>query len=153
MLQITVKISGTQEVIDKLRRLDDGLMNFSESMAQIGDELKSYFSGQVFASQGGVLGVRWPTLAAGTILYKRKHYPAYATTPLIRTGGMQESFTADSTGRSVTISNTAPYFKYHQSNAPRTKIPYRPMMGINDDVQTIVHKILQAEVQRKIEAA
>jgi phage gpG-like protein len=153
MLQITVKITGTREVIDKLRRLDVGLFNFSEAMSDIGDEVKSYFSGQVFASQGGVIGVVWPTLAVSTMLYKRKHYPQYATTPLIRTGAMQGSFTSAPTSNSVTISNSAPYFKYHQSSAPRTKIPYRPMMAINDDVTNTVRRILQVDIASKIESA
>jgi phage gpG-like protein len=153
MLQISVRISGTQEVISKLRRVDAGLMNFTDAMKQIGDEGKNYFSGQVFASQGGVLGVRWPTLAASTILYKRKHYPQYATTPLLRTTTMQHSFYAVTTATSVTIGNSADYFKYHQSSEARHKIPYRPMLGITNDISDMVHSIIQSDISRKIEAA
>jgi phage gpG-like protein len=152
MLQISVRVTGTEEVITKLRRLGAGLHDFSEAMALTGTELTGFFSGQVFASQGGALGVRWPTLAASTVMEKLKHYPAYATTPLIRTGEMQHSFRSTPTPTSVTITNDAPYFKYHQSSAPRHKIPYRPMMGINGEVQTIVKKIIQADIARKIAA-
>lgn len=153
MLSVEIKITGTEQVIAKLRRLDTGLTDFRGAMGDIGNEVSKYYAGQVFASQGGAIGVRWPTLAVSTMLYKRKRYPQYATVPLMRTGAMQGSFTSIPTSNSVTIGNTAPYFQYHQSSAPRSKIPYRPMMAINNDVKTIVKKILEADVARKIQAA
>lgn len=155
MLAVTVRITGTQDVINKLKRLDSGLLNFEQPFKMIGEELVHYYSygGQVFGSQGGVLGVKWPTLAAKTIMYKQKHYPVYATTPLVRTKTMSEAFKAKATAKSLTISNDTPYFKYHQSSEARHKIPYRPMMGINDDVGNIIKKILTADIKSKIEAA
>lgn len=153
MLQVSVRITGTQATIDKLRRLDASLLNFSSAMNEIGTDLKGYFSGQVFASQGGALGVKWPTLAASTVLYKRKHYPQYATTPLIRTGAMQKSFYSKSTSTSVTVGNNVPgdYFKYHQLGTSR--MPRRQMIGISDDVQTIVRNVIQADISKKLESA
>lgn len=180
MLQISVKISGTQEVIDKLRRLDTSLLNFSDAMGQIGDELKNYYSGQVFASQGAVLGHPWPPLSPVTLLARghsgnglkfessrQANFAGYLLSRRLQIGGgsslnfniledtgtMRRSFYADTTATSVTIGNTAPYFKYHQSSAPRHKIPYRPMLGINDDIQAIVHDIIQSDLDQKIEAA
>src|SRR5947209_12342507 len=35
--------------------------------------------------------------------------------------GMQFSFVAQATANSVVVSNTKPYFKYHQSTAPRRR--------------------------------
>lgn len=179
MLRATVKIQGDQETIDRLRRLDNGLLNFSSAMTQIGSEAKKYFSGQVFASQGGVLGVKWPTLAAKTVLYKLKRYPQYASTPLIRTGTMKRSFYAKSTATSVTIGNTAPYFPYHQlgtgigggrsgttfklgslaraysigSQGRGRHLPARRMLAINDDLMDIVKRVLQADIARKVKGA
>lgn len=153
MLAITIKVTGTQEVIDKLKRLESGLKDFTAPLEAIGEELKAFFSGQVFASQGGVLGVRWPTLAVATMVYKRKHYPSYATTPLIRTGAMQHSFEKQSSRNMLRVYNTAPYFVYHQSSAARHKIPYRPMIGVSPDVENIIKKIMEADIKAKIEAA
>jgi phage gpG-like protein len=153
MLLIEVHLIGYQRTIKKLQMVGSGLHNFYGAMTEIGGELSNYYSGQVFDSQGAVLGVPWPTLAASTVLYKRKYYPRYATTPLIRTGVMRDSFRSRASARKVVIDNPTPYFKYHQSTAPRSKIPYRPMMGINQDVRNIVKKIIEADIRRKIEAA
>jgi len=153
MLTIQVKITGNEQLIAKLRRLNLGLLDFTEPLKAIGEELKSYYSNQVFASQGGVLGVRWPTLAASTMLYKAKHYAQYATVPLIRTGTMKDNFKSTVTPRTLAITNPTPYFVYHQSSAARTKIPYRPMMGINQDAKEIVERILRADIQALIEGA
>lgn len=151
MLTVEVRITGAKEMIAKLKQINTSLLNFREPLAQIGKELESYYSNNVFSDQGASLGVRWPTLAAKTIMYKKKHYPQYATTPLIATGTMKDSFVSKATINTVTVTNTAPQFKYHQSSAARKKIPYRPMMGINDDVKTIVKTILQADITQKLQ--
>lgn len=180
MLQISVRITGTQATIDKLRRLDTSLLNFQAAMSQIGNELKSYYSGQVFASQGAVLGHPWPPLSPVTLLarghsgkglkFESSKQADFAGLVLSRrlqggggsslnfnilddTGTMKRSFYAKTTATSVTIGNDAPYFKYHQSSAPRHKIPYRPMLGINDDIRTIVHDIIQSDLSKKLESA
>lgn len=155
-LDVTIKISGDKELIDKLNRFKESLMDFKDAMGDIGHALgdgdEGYFPGQVFASQGGVLGVTWPTNKMRTMMYKRKHVSSSsATTTLIRTGDMQKSFKYEATKDGVKITNTAPYFKYHQSGEPRTKMPYRPMIGINDDVKSIVKKILQKDMDAKVE--
>lgn len=185
MLQATVTVTGTQEAIDKLSSIDAGLLNFSGAMAQIGEEAKNYFSEQVFASQGAVIGHPWPPLSPITLYMRGAEHTKLderqagfvgflhnkqgqqggrnsliaagisAVAPLT-TGhpdGMQHSFTAVSTTTSVTIGNSKDYFKYHQSSAPRHKIPYRPMMAINDDVKTIVQNIIQADIRQKIASA
>ena len=45
---------------------------------------------------------------------------------------------------SVTITNDAPWFKYHQSSAPRTKIPRRVMIGVYTGMQDDVTNIIAA---------
>lgn len=150
MIEVTVKITGDKELIKRLQNLNRSLIDFRPSMQQIGKELSQYFGGQVFSSQGGVLGVVWPTLAASTRKYKMKYYPEYAATPLIATGTMKGSFESNAGSRDVVIKNTAPYFKYHNSTEPRKKIPYRPMMLVNDDVKRIVRTVIQNDVKEKV---
>lgn len=149
-LQIQISISGLDEEVAKLKTLGDKLLVYDEAMVEIGEALKNYYSGPVFASQGGVLGVQWPTLAASTMLYKAKKYRQYTTVPLIATGAMKGSFKADATSNSVIVSNTAPYFPYHQSSAPRRKIPYRPMMAINAPLKSTIKAIIQKDIAAKI---
>lgn len=150
MLSVSIKISGDKDTLKKINRFRSSLLDFTDAMESIGRESAKYFAGQVFASQGGILGKLWPTNLAKTIAYKAKHYPQYATATLIRTGEMKNSFTHEASANKVDITNTAPYFIYHQSTAPRTKMPYRPIMAINSDIESIVKKVLDADIKRKI---
>lgn len=153
MLNVQINIQGTPELINKFKRLNSGLTDFSPAMTEIGKLVEDYYSGQVFSSQGAVLGLKWPTLKATTIKNKLKHYPQYATTPLIRTGAMKNSFKSKPTRKDVTISNTAEYFKYHQSTAARSKLPRRAMMSINKDVKSIVKQVIEADIAKKLRTA
>lgn len=54
---------------------------------------------------------------------------------------------------SVTIGNKMDYFKYHQSSAPRSKLPRRVMMSTGGNVKTIIGDIIQADIEGKIEKA
>jgi phage gpG-like protein len=151
MLNVDIHITGTADVIAKFKRLNLSLTDFKPIMEKVGSEVSKYYRGQVFASQGGVFGVKWPTTLAATTKYKLKHYPQYATTPLIRTGDMQNSFRFDADNNSVTISNPTPYFKYHQSSAARkSNLPRRQMMGINNPVKSIVRQIIDADIKAKL---
>ncbi len=150
-LQVRVTVSGDSSFLQRAGRvISTG--DFSKPLKEIGNELVSYYSGQVFASQGGVLGEPWATLAHSTMAYKSKHYRAYAAIPLIATGTMKNSFEAKVTSRQLTIGNTAPYFVYHQSSAPRTRLPRRQMLGVNDDVKQIIKQIISRDLNSKLGA-
>lgn len=148
MLHVTVKITGDKTEIAKLKKLGDKLSNFSSAMRRIGDELKGYYSGQVFASQGGALGHRWTNLSPVYRSWKSRHYPGRGI--LIATGHMKSSFQSTSTMNSATISNSASYFKYNQLGTHR--MPARPMLAINHDVEDVVGHIIKQDVQEKIAA-
>lgn len=153
MIDVTIKITGDKETIRKLKGLKSSLINFSGAMRKIGREVVSYAGGEVFASQGGVLGHNWPRLARSTTKQKIRYYPAYATSPLIATGTMRKSFKSNPSARSVTIRNTAPQFPYHNSRAPRRKIPYRPMLLVNNAIKQKVQRIMEDDVADKIRRA
>ncbi len=162
-MQITIQVTGSKEIKQKLEKLGDKLFNMQPEMVEVGKELKTYFAGQVFASQGGVLGHKWPRLSKTYALRKARGnigkrkgsirgkggYPGRGI--LIRTGKMQDSFRMYADKNSVTIDNSAPYFKYHQSSRTHTKIPYRPMMGFNHDTSTIISQIIERGIRRKID--
>ena len=145
-MQILIKITGDKQTIKNLRSVKSELNDFSRPMRQIGSELKSFFSNDVFASQGGAIGHRWPALQSSTIKQKSARYRAHSVTPLIRTGAMKNAFYSKSDRSSVLIGNNASYFVYHQSSAPRTRIPYRPMIAISEQVKTIVNRVIDDRV-------
>lgn len=151
MPKVTIVIKGDKDVQLKLKRLGRSLHDFKHSMDRIGSKASDYFANQGFGSQGGVFNSKWSRLSPGYAAQKSKRYPGRP--PLVATGAMQNSFEHKARPESVTVTNSSPYFKYHQSSLPRTKMPRRQTMGVNEPVRRIVRQELQAEMRRKIARA
>lgn len=151
-LNVQIKITGDKETIAKLGKMGQSLLNFQSAMRSIGKELPDYFGNQVFGSQGGAIGERWPALKQATKESKAKKY--FTATPLVNTGRMKRGFRADYPDvNSVSIGNVMPYFVYHQSKAPRSKLPRRTMMSTGGNVKAIIGNIIDADVRKKIAGA
>ena len=69
---------------------------------------------------------------------------------LVATGVMRNSFSHEANEKSVRIGNDAPYFKYHQSSQPRTKMPRRQMIGVNDKVERLVAARFREDIREKL---
>lgn len=150
-MQLSVRITGSKNIQSKLKRLGPELNNLKGSMNEIGREAARYYSNQGFNSQGGVFGARWSPLKRATTLRKARKYPGRP--PLVASGKMRDGFTYTAGSNQVLIGNKMDYFKYHQSTAPRSKIPRRVTMGINSPIKSLVRSSIQNEIQRKIRAA
>lgn len=148
MFSITINVIGDKEEIAKLKKLGSDLHDFSSAMREIGDHVVKYYGGEAFASQGGVYDDRWASLSPAYASRKARKYPGRGI--LVATGAMQRGFNAKPSINSVDITNSVPYFVYHQSTAPRSKMPYRPMMQINDRVRNIVKEVIQQDINRKL---
>jgi len=152
MLSVSIEIKGDKETIAALGKLGSSLLNFQMAMRSIGKELVSYYGNNVMNSQGGAIGQRWPALKQSTKEAKAKRY--YTSTPLVNTGTMKQSFDSMAPDlNSVTIGNKAPYFVYHQSSAPRSKLPRRVMMSTGGNVKGIIGQIIDADIKAKIQKA
>lgn len=150
-MQVSIRITGTKEVQRKLRKLGPNLHNLRGAMEDIGDQAADYYANQGFNSQGGVFGSPWRRLKPATLLRKAKRYPGRP--PLVATGAMRDSFTYVAGSQQVLIGNKADYFKYHQSTAPRTRLPRRQMMGINSPISRMVKSTIENEIRKKIRLA
>jgi len=149
-LELSLEVKNAEQVAKMLTNIGLDINDLQGAMSDVGDHAKKYFGGQVFASRGGVLGQTWPRLSTAYAARKAKRYPGRPV--LVRTGLMQRSFTSKPTAMSVTITNNAPYFKYHQSSAARKKIPRRVMIGIYTGMQTDVTNIIAAALTKKIQS-
>lgn len=149
-MQLSIQITGTKQTLRKLRKLGPELHNLKGTMEDIGAEAARYYSNQGFNSQGGVFGTPWQLLDRSYALRKARKYPGRS--PLVATGEMKDSFTYTASSNSVLIGNKAEYFKYHQSTAPRSKIPRRATMGINGPIKSMVRSLIQADIQKKLRA-
>src|SRR5258708_4620453 len=76
--------------------------------------LQHTFQADVFSSKGAVIGEPWKPLRPATL--RQKARLGYPSDTLVRTGAMQRSFKPVVSSDQAVISNTADYFKYHQSN-------------------------------------
>lgn len=152
MLQVTVKISGDKEEIAAIQKLGDKLTDFTQAMKIIGNDLKNYYGGQdgipgqVFGSEGGILGERWASLSPVYQTWKGKHYPGKGI--LVASGELMSNFVATSDKNSVTITNPTKYFEYLQLGTRRMRA--RPMLRVNGDVEKIVGDAIDNDVREKV---
>lgn len=147
-MQLNVTIKGTPEALAKLAKLGAKLRNFQPELTEVGKYLKGYYSGESFLSQGGVFNQRWEPLKDATKIQKMKKYPGKG--PLERTGDMRNAFTYSALPTSLMVENTDPKFPYHQSSEPRTRLPRRVMIGVNDTIKTYVNGVVRQGVVRII---
>lgn len=162
MIGVSVTITGDQQLMAKLKKLGDELTNFGPAFRQIGALLLDFYEDDVFSSQGGALAgakgisgdqgesVPWAKLAPSTIAFKTKHYRQYASVPLVATGQMRSSFYFDATNKSLRIGNSSEYFDFHQGKGDRTKLPRRPMLGINKTVKNIIKNGIEQDIRKKV---
>jgi len=152
-LAISITVKGDKEILKKLKSLGDSINDHKEAMREIGKEAAKYYSTIGFSDKGRPWGEPWPDYSPAYRRYKEKKYGYSGKPNLIATGTMKDSFYARETANSVTIGNSSPFYKYHQSTAARKKIPRRPMAGINGSIKRMVKDILREELMKKIEAA
>ncbi|WP_152467701.1 phage virion morphogenesis protein [Gordonia terrae] len=147
-LDVRLKVDGDAQLKAMLSGLSLDLQNLRPAMDEVGRGAVRMFSGPVFASRGQRLGESWPRLSTDYAAQKAKRYAGRPV--LVRTGQMQSRFGHQAAATSVTIYNLDPKFKFHQSNAPRSKIPRRAMIGIYQGLDNDVRNTVAAVIARKI---
>jgi phage gpG-like protein len=132
MLQLNFSIEGEKQVSRRFNQIPDDIGDFKEPLRRIGAELKSAVDTN-FSSRGSLFGEPWKPRA--------RNYPW----PLLeKTGTMRNSFTDRLGPGYVEIMNTSDYFKYHQSNKPRSSgLPRRVMLKIDQIRKTFIVKEFQ----------
>jgi phage gpG-like protein len=126
--QIQWTVEGETQLSRKLVGLRSDLKDYQRPFSDAAFYLKSVFSRDVFETQGAAIGEKWKRLSPVTVAQKARR--GYPSTPLVGSGAMQNSFATIVSSDQAVIYNTAAYFKYHQSRAPRTRIPRRVMMKL-----------------------
>ncbi|MFA6048277.1 MAG: hypothetical protein WC737_05730 [Parcubacteria group bacterium] len=133
-MQISFEIEGEVQLARRIRNITSTIKNFKGVFKNIGTYLVYFFKNDVFNTEGSVFGENW---ASG------KYY-----NKLQRSGRMRNSFIHKEGKDYVLVTNTAPYFKYHQSRLPRRKLPRRVMMKLDETrKQTIVKEFQKAIIE------
>jgi len=148
MLNLSFQVQGEKQLHRRLERIPASMNNWMGTFSGVGNYLTDFFSGKVFNTEGSVFGEPWAPLSPKTVEQKQKQ--GYPKKPLVRTGRMRKSFQSTATPKSVVVFNTTDYFKYHQSNKPRQKLPRRVMMKLDEMRRQIVVKKFHDEFMRRL---
>ena len=71
----SVSVEGGKELTIKLRKYGQSILDLSDSMDNIGKYLTKFWSGEVFASRGQVIGEPWPALNDAYAVFKARRWP------------------------------------------------------------------------------
>lgn len=135
---ITATIEGEKQLSAELLVASDHIKDWRVPLTQTGSDLLKVWQIN-FEGRGATFGgwkPRKPQVRKGARV---------DTWPLLeKTGAMRRSFYSKVGKDEVRLGNTAPYFKYHQSNQPRTRLPRRVMMQLDEQQRQVVIKRFQA---------
>lgn len=133
-----IKLDG---VIENKQRVS---AYFDDVKVKVGDmsepikEANRYMRGEInknYGKEGGVVTSKWAALNPEYAKRKRK-----GSKILVDTGKMKKAFYSKFGKNQVEIGNRSSYFKYHQSNKPRTKLPRRAMIEIKNEQQAEIFR-------------
>ena len=144
-LRLQFSIDGQLQLSRVLFTLSAAVKDWTPAFEKSGEDLIRFFSYDVFESEGEAIEESWAPLAQAYAIRKEKKYPG--STILTATGAMRESFMSQADSTSLKIWNASEYFKYHQSSAPRTRLPRRAMMKLTENLREMVVKNFQTQFQ------
>jgi phage gpG-like protein len=145
-MQISWNIEGEKSLSRNLRGVSLALKDWRGPLDRAATNLIKVFSDDVFRTRGAAVGVRWAALSPATIARKART----GGSTLVETGAMRDNFQKEVHADHAIIGNETPYFAYHQSNKPRTKIPRRTMMKLGNKQKTMIVREFQKEFQAKL---
>lgn len=175
MTEITIREAGTNEAIVRrdLLQLGRNMADLKDGFADVGDIMRESVRAQ-FDTEGGYSGRKWPELAestkrsrarekglgvSGGALRDRRGRFASDAHPILRVHDdlyrslvrkFDPRHIEDASADSLRFGTTVDYGVYHQSTAPRTKIPYRPMVALTEVDKRRVTKALHTATMRGV---
>ena len=140
MISIQYTLEG-QDVINRdLMNMATLLTDFTIPLTQSKNYLRRDIN-NAFETEGNNYDFGgWAKLSPNYAFWKSKRFSGGI---LERSGKMRNSFYDVVTSTMAEIGNTTDYFKYHQSNQPRTKIPRRIMLYFNQETRNEITKAFQ----------
>lgn len=151
-MNITITLDKTS-VEKHLRLIAASAKDMQETLAEVGDELLSFYGDQVFMTQGAAINDPWRALAVSTLRARARRTGYYKQTPimegkiLVWTGRLKRGMKKQATANQLRIYNDVDYFKYHQRAGGRP--PQRKMLAITSDVVTRVVSGLQKGLAKR----
>lgn len=129
-IYIDATLEGEQQLSRRLGIIADGVEDFGPAFDNIERELMHSVD-QNFDARGGLFGGWAPRKDANP-------WPLLENTGELR-GGFMSAVKSDY----LEIGNSVSYFKYHQSNQPRERLPRRVMLKIDATRKIFITKAFQ----------
>lgn len=144
-------IEGKRELSRRLEGMASHIKDMTTPFRKSADMLVGVYSKDVFDTQGAVFGRKWQRLSPYTVAQKAR--AGYGDKPiLVRTGALQRGFRRIVASDQAVVYNDMEYFKYHQSNRPRHRIPRRILMRLDENLKERVVKIFQRYLHEQLMA-
>lgn len=147
-MYLRFSIDGEVQLSKILLGVSAAVQDWTPALSKSSEDLIEVLSYDVFETEGEAIDEVWAPLSPAYAKQKERIYPG--ETILTASGLMRESFTSLVDPTSLTIGNAMEYFKYHQSSAPRTKLPRRVMMRLNENMKDMVIKNFQTQMQEQL---
>ncbi len=142
-------IEGNKQLSRNLQILADRVKDWTPAFQKTAEYLKDVFSNEVFNTEGGAINEHWSPLTKAYALRKNTKYPGKGT--LEATGNMRSGFMTLWRPDMAMVWNKVEYFKYHQSNLPRNKMPRRVMMKLGNLQKEEVVRIFNTHFSQVME--
>lgn len=149
-LRITATISGTERVIDRLIRVERAATDLTPVWPAVVMAFRA-IERRAFDTEGGSTDDgAWAELAERTQRERARKGFGAAHPILARTHALERALTLGvgayermtPTSLQIQLGSEVDYFKYHQSTAPRTKLPRRAPVSLTEaDRQTLMRPI------------
>lgn len=149
-MQLEWSIEGEKQLSRRLRIASNAFQDMSKPFENSAKKLTKVYSNDVFKTEGSVIGEKWARLSPATVARKARAGMKQPSKPLVGTGAMQKSFRYQHGKDFALIENVSDYFKYHQSNQARSRIPRRIMMKIAESQKTLVVRIFQKYLKEQL---
>jgi len=148
MIQLKFSVDGADTLSRRLVGVQTKLKNFTKPLARSGEIILKDIRIN-FDTEGGLVG-GWQPLKTATI--RDRVRKGYGAGPILhRTGKYKRSFKGEVKPKKLTIDAwNVDYHKYHQSSAPRTKLPRRKTVFLRAPIRNEIHKIFQEYVRFNI---
>lgn len=147
---LSFNIEGEQQLSKRLFLLGNRMKDWTPAFQETAYTLKSIFSKDTFDTEGAVINEKWSPLSRAYAARKEKIHPGKGI--LEATGRMKNGFMTLWRPDMAAVWNEVEYFKYHQSNQPRHKLPRRVMMKLGQSQRTQVVRIFNTHFQAAVKA-
>ena len=140
-MQLRFSIQGDVQLSRNLTKVVATVQEMTPAFEKSAEDLIRIISYDVFETEGQAIDEAWAPLSKAYAYRKAKMYPGKGI--LEATGTMRQSFQSQVDSTSLVIWNAMEYFKYHQSNQAREKIPRRAMLKLTENMREMVVKNFQ----------